>query len=230
VTLNDGQDEAGYLVKEFLRIKGVKSVRDKLAIYIRDLKQEFSQGMILPKKESAAPLNADSVLPTSSQNGVKNKEKEILNRPVSSSDLECTGVGVKIKCKNLKDEEDFKCSISELYRALTDKDMVRAFTTQDAMIDATKGGRFSLFGGNVHGEFTELVADKKLVMRWRFKSWPAEHYSMVTMTLTQRDDGTLLSLAQTGIPVTEYEKTSEGWKNFYWRSIKQTFGYGACFF
>ena len=35
--------------------------------------------------------------------------------------------------------------------------MIRAFTQCDAHIDATKGGRFQMYGGNVCGEFSELV-------------------------------------------------------------------------
>jgi len=35
--------------------------------------------------------------------------------------------------------------------------MVRAFTQNLAQLDAQKGGKFSLFNGNVSGEFTDLV-------------------------------------------------------------------------
>jgi len=40
--------------------------------------------------------------------------------------------------------------------------MVRAFTQNLAQLNAQKGGRFSLFDGNVSGEFTDLV-------RYRYK-------------------------------------------------------------
>jgi activator of HSP90 ATPase len=226
VTLNDGQD-GGYAIKEFLRTKGVQTIRVQLGQYIKQLKQEFSQGMILPRKDG--PVSNDSG-PKTAENGVKGKEKHVLNQPVQSADLVCGGVGLKIKCKTLKDEEEFKCSVSDLYRTLTDRDMIRIFTTDEAMVDSSKGGRFSLFGGNVLGEFVELVPDKKIVMRWRFKSWPAKHYSTVNIELHQKDDCTILKLSQTEIPIGEFDKTREGWKNHYWRSIKQRFGFGACLF
>ena len=35
--------------------------------------------------------------------------------------------------------------------------MVCAFSQSDAEVDAIKGGSFSMFGGNITGEFTELV-------------------------------------------------------------------------
>lgn len=62
-------------------------------------------------------------------------------------------------------------------------------------------------------------------MKWRFKSWPEEHYSKVTINLTQKADATELSLIQTGVPEKEFERTKEGWKMYYWQSIKQTFGF-----
>jgi len=138
-----------------------------------------------------------------------------------------TSLGVKFTCKMLKDDEEFKCSTAELYRALTDQQLVRAFTSSDAVVDSSKGGRFVLFGGNVTGEFIDLVPERKIEMKWRFKTWPEEHYSVVTIELTQQNDGTTLKLAQKEVPVNELEKTREGWKNYYWRAIKQTFGYGA---
>lgn len=69
--------------------------------------------------------------------------------------------------------------------------------------------------------------NKKIAMRWRFKSWPDEHYSTVSIVLTEKDTGTELQLTQTEIPEAEYERTRQGWINNYWEAIRQTFGFGA---
>lgn len=45
--------------------------------------------------------------------------------------------------------------------------------------------RFHLYGGNVHGVFDELIPEKKIVLRWRLKSWPSGHYSNVEIDLTE---------------------------------------------
>ena len=74
------------------------------------------------------------------------------------------------------------------------------------------------------------MPDRKIVMRWRFKSWPAGHHSNVTLELEQKQDGTELRLRQTEIPENSYEQTQDGWQSYYWKSIKQTFGYGAYFY
>ena len=71
---------------------------------------------------------------------------------------------------------------------------------------------------------------EKICMRWRSKSWPNEHYSNVTLELKQKDCTTDLVLTQTGIPDNEYDRTKEGWHQYYWEPIKMTFGFGARLF
>ena len=67
-------------------------------------------------------------------------------------------------------------------------------------------------------------------MRWRFKSWPTEHYSTVTLKITEKEDETELQLTQTEIPDNDYTRTKDGWHRYYWEPIKQTFGFGARLF
>lgn len=45
--------------------------------------------------------------------------------------------------------------------------------------------RFELFGGNINGEFIELVPNKKIVKSWRCNQWPAGHFSTVTLDLEE---------------------------------------------
>jgi len=211
-------------VKNFFRADGAQKIRELLGKYIVDLKSEFSQGMILPAKDDVSELKALDLNCTEANQASGASKKGESVQP--SKDVKWS-LGVKIPCKSLTLTEEFKCSTGDLYRALTDKEMIRAFTQSLAQVDAQKGGRFSLFNGNVVGEFTDLVTDKKIEMRWRFKTWPDEHYSNVTIELTQKADGVDLRLSQSGIPTNDFDRTKEGWQNYYWRSMKQTFGYGA---
>jgi len=43
----------------------------------------------------------------------------------SSKEVQRLAAGVKIPCKTLTTTEEFKCSISELYRALTDREVLQ---------------------------------------------------------------------------------------------------------
>ena len=64
-------------------------------------------------------------------------------------------------------------------------------------------------------------------MNWRNKRWPDEHYSVATLEFNEKEDCTILNLTQTGVPKNFYENTQDGWKNFYFNSIRQRFGYGS---
>lgn len=44
------------------------------------------------------------------------------------------------------------------------------------------------------------VPNQKIVQNWRIKRWPEEHYSVVTITIEQQNDNTILNLVQTGVP------------------------------
>lgn len=222
VTVTNEKDE-GYKVKEFMRKEGLSIIQAQVAKYIAELKTEFSQGMILAK-DASQKGSVNSAEKSSSPNVAKDK----LSQPVV--DNASKPLGVKIHCKRVTDKQKFQCSPGDLYRALTDKDMVKAYTRSEVKMNVEKGGQFILFGGNITGEFVELEYNKKIVMRWRTKSWPAEHFSTVTMDIDEKDDGTELKLTQTGVPDAEYERTRQGWNNFYWEAIKQTFGFGMRLF
>lgn len=228
---SDSSDTA-FAVKNFLCTSGTSKIREKLGLYITNLRNEFSQGMILPSKDSVSDMKALDIKDTKSDQVSANAKKVDKSAPATApaKDVQYSSLGVKIPCKSLSLTEVFKCSTDEIYRALTDKDMVRAFTQSIAQVDSQKGGRFTLFGGNVMGEFTDLQRGKKIEMRWRFKTWPDEHYSKVVIELSQQADGTELRLSQTGIPTNDFDRTKEGWQNYYWRSIKQTFGFGSFIF
>lgn len=87
--------------------------------------------------------------------------------------------------------------------------------------------RFALFSGAVTGKFEELVPGKTIRQTWRYKEWPAGHYSNVLIELEQTDGETKLKLHQTGIPSSDFERTKQNWHNYYWYSIKVTFGFGS---
>lgn len=67
-------------------------------------------------------------------------------------------------------------------------------------------------------------------MNWRNKRWREGYYSLATLDFSEKEDCTLIALSQTGIPENFLENTEEGWKNFYFNSIKQTFGFSSRIF
>jgi len=106
--------------------------------------------------------------------------------------------------------------------------MVRAFTQNSvSQYDCQQSGQFSLFGDNITGHFLDIIPYDRIDMLWRFKSWPKEHFSHVSLQFQDDIDQTKLIIQQSGVPKQFYDNTMEGWKRFYLESIKSTFGYGA---
>jgi activator of HSP90 ATPase len=64
-------------------------------------------------------------------------------------------------------------------------------------------------------------------MEWRLKTWASGHHSDVTIDIVQGSDNTTLKLTQQKVPVGAKSTVEQNWSNYYWNSIKRTFGYGA---
>ncbi|ESN92278.1 hypothetical protein HELRODRAFT_89741 [Helobdella robusta] len=223
VSLKENQnDEGAYKIKEFIRNKGLQVIRRQLHNYIKELKEEFSQGMILPTKDQSAP---DLV----SKNKVTNYQAEV-DTCTNSSSSNKHWIEVQGGCKTYDETVDFKCTVDEIFTVFVDRQKLEAFSRGPVEVDARIGGKFSLFGGNITGEFTNLLPYERIEMKWRSKTWPSPHHSSVVLQFDQKDDCTYVTLHQSGIPGSDYERTVEGWKHYYWFSIKQTFGFGAMLF
>lgn len=146
----------GWKLKEMIRNKGAALLRSTAGTYIQKLKTEFSQGMQLPKHPSQEVAKAGKSSPKTAIDAFKNGAscKQGGSESANSSSLGCP-----IATKKLTLEEEFKTTADELYATFTDRERVKAFTAGPVEIEAAKGGRFSLFTGNVTGEFTELVSE-----------------------------------------------------------------------
>nr|CAG4645665.1 EOG090X09QT [Lynceus sp. MCZ IZ 141354] len=205
-----------------LRKQVEKGLKSEMAAYVRSLKEEFTQGMILPKKD-------DGMNGADMQTAARVK-----HQPSDSLSMDKCNIKEdvkKVSTKDLKLNESFKCTVTELYSAFTIPEMVFAFTRGEATFKPTgpiaKGTQFALFGSNVEGTYETVEPNKKIIQKWRFKNWPANVYSTATFEFDEKEDHTDLTLTQKGIPANEFEKTLEGWKHYYFDSIKKTFGFGS---
>lgn len=145
-------------------------------MYVSGLREEFSKGMILPKKDEVKP---DNIKVLSS-----GFNKKINMTPVKSETNK--EIGLKLDTSTIKITQKFQCKAHEFYDAMTRIEMVTAFTRSAVKLDPVKGGKFQLFGGNIIGTFEELVPPKKIVQRWRYKQWPEGHYSTVTLNIEEK--------------------------------------------
>lgn len=125
--------------------------------------------------------------------------------------------------------DEFRTTAEELYNTFTDPQRTAAFTrAPPRQFDGSHvGGKFSIFDGNVVGEFVKLDSPKQIVQKWRLAQWPEGHFSTLEINFDQNDvDGvTIMRVTWTGVPVGQEDVTKHNWEGYYVRSIKQTFGY-----
>ncbi|XP_039597530.1 activator of 90 kDa heat shock protein ATPase homolog 1a [Polypterus senegalus] len=210
-----GKDEPETNLFELMKKEGTERIRQALGTYVQMLKTEFTQGMILPT------MNENN------QNAAKNEHNDIHKQPISKPYSLQERTGVKIPTCQFILKEDFLTSSEELYRVFVTEEMVQAFTHSSASVNPEKGGKFKLLEGNVTGEFLEMVPEEKIAMKWRYKTWPSEHYANITLLFKPAAGETHLEVHCNGVPIHEEERTKEGWQRYYFEGIKQTFGYGA---
>jgi activator of HSP90 ATPase len=231
------------VLKEMLRKgPGAKKIRALLSSYVSQLKNEYAQGLVLPKKGSeAAPTAKSSAAPKPASRPAAANGNEV---GMKALDLG----GCKLELAEVKIEENMKCTGQELYNALTQRDMIQIFTGSEAKmaVAGEAGGNFELLGGNITGQFIELVPFTKIVQSWRLKSWPQGVTSTVTISIKQTKEDTKVSIVQTGVPAKEVlscglvcqfiannfqvESTREGWQRYYFHAMKRSFGFGASLF
>ena len=213
-----GDSKNAEKLKELVRKNGIRMCREACRIYIKEIKNEYSTGMVLPTKEeqkSKDVPNKNHCKDRKFADGIQNltvKEKQPANQSICN-------VAVKLK-------EEFKTSADELFATLTQEGRLCAFTRSRCTSNPIPGGEFILMDGNICGSYVDLVENEKIVQKWRFKEWSQGIYSTVTIQLHQKSDNTILKLTQTGIPDFDTVRTEEGWKRHFWGPIKQTFGYG----
>jgi len=136
-----------------------------------------------------------------------------------------------VNTTTVTDTEEFRAPASELYQTFTDPQRITAFTRAAPKVfeGAKKGGKFELFGGNVSGEYIELVEPTKIIQSWRLDQWPKGHFSRLEINFDQNDvdNVTVMRVSWSGVPIGQEEVTKRNWGEYYVRSIKQTFGFGT---
>ncbi|NWI42727.1 AHSA2 ATPase, partial [Picathartes gymnocephalus] len=197
----------GDVLKDLMRTEGTTKVREALRDYLKALKTEFTLGMILPTK---APVGQEVAME-------RNPSGSSMQDSVTPQSLDM--VGVKIPTVRIQMREVFNSPADELYSIFTKKELVQKFSKCPAVIEAEKGGKLQMFEGCVSGEYTELVPSQRIVLKWRCRSWPDEHYATVALNFQDLAARSELELECKGVPVSHEESTRQCWKKQYFEEI-----------
>ena len=121
--------------------------------------------------------------------------------------------------KTIRQTYVIAASPQRVYEALTNADVISAWSGSEARMDAQPGGMFSLWDGSICGTNLELEPEKKLVQGWKEDTWDTE--SRVTFTLTPDGNGTRVDLLHEDVPDDAYDEIAEGWNIYYLGVLKE---------
>ncbi|GMS79296.1 hypothetical protein PENTCL1PPCAC_30352 [Pristionchus entomophagus] len=217
-------------IRHLINKKGVEAVRAALAVYIRELKEEFSKGLILPTDKPKAQVISKG------KTTVVDK-KQFMNNVVTDSaaatakkqqQTESTTSSGDVPTKSVSCVENFKVPPARLFECLTQREMVNAWTNGSAaQWDLKPDGDFALFGGMVTGKFLTIDEPRSLEFTWRLKSFPAGHFAHVVFTIKDKGDSTDITIDAANVPEHLAEETQNGFSRYYLQALARTFGFSS---
>ncbi|KAF8943611.1 hypothetical protein BGZ47_005256 [Haplosporangium gracile] len=212
----DADSTAKQPVRDLIRKSLAPLLRKKLSVFADDLIKVHGKDVQIEGETSKPSTPVPTPTPSPAP-GIK------VAASAASTPVATPGT---VNTTTLEDTVELQASAHDIYDVLLNQAKVQIWTRSNkSTIEAKVGTKFSLFGGSVTGEIKELVEDKKIVQSWRLSSWPAGHYSTVTMEITQNTNSTAIKFKQEGVPIGEQDTTRQNWSNYYWAEIKRTFGY-----
>jgi activator of HSP90 ATPase len=126
-----------------------------------------------------------------------------------------------MKTRTIRQSATFRASPHDVYEALMDSRKHSKFTGAKARISRKVGGRFTAYDGYIEGIHLDLKPNRMIVQSWRGSDWPKGHNSKATFSLTRVKGGTRLTFTQTGGPEKEYADIRQGWRDYYWKPMKE---------
>lgn len=209
-------------VKDLVRSKLVPQLRTELAKLAPALVTEHGKDL-----QHAPGVNPSSGF-TKATSYPQSTKKEV---SAPKTETTTTAAKVSVNTATVTASDEFRTTAEELFKTFTEPERLTAFTrgAPRQFDGAHVGGKFSIFDGNVTGEFVKLDSPKLLVQKWRLAQWPAGHFSTLEINFDQNDvDGvTQMRVSWTGVPAGQEDVTKQNWELYYVRSIKQTFGFGT---
>jgi activator of HSP90 ATPase len=92
--------------------------------------------------------------------------------PTPTTSTTATPAKKSLRVTNLSLKEKFVCRPMDLIQCFIEPNRVRAYAGGDSTITGEKGGKFSLFGGAVQGEITELVGYVRSQFLIKYRTYP----------------------------------------------------------
>jgi uncharacterized protein YndB with AHSA1/START domain len=111
-------------------------------------------------------------------------------------------------------------SAQEIYEAWLDSLAHTEMTGSEAVMSEEVGAEVTAWDGYISGRNLELVPGERIVQSWRTTAFDDEHEdSIVTVTLEEVEDGTLLTLVHSQVPDGQTRHQEGGWEKHYFEPM-----------
>lgn len=115
-------------------------------------------------------------------------------------------------------------SAQEIYDAWLDSLAHSQMTGGAARMSREPGAEVSAWDGYISGRNLELVPGERIVQSWRTAQFADEHDdSIITVTLEEAPDGTLLTLVHSNVPDEQKSYEEGGWQSNYFEPMQVYF-------
>jgi uncharacterized protein YndB with AHSA1/START domain len=115
-------------------------------------------------------------------------------------------------------------SAQEIYEAWLDSLAHSEMTGAEAVMSDELGAEVAAWDGYISGRNLELVPGERIVQSWRTTEFTDEHEdSIITVTLEEIEDGTLLTLEHSKVPQDQKSYEEGGWQEHYFEPMKEYF-------
>jgi len=105
-----------------------------------------------------------------------------------------------------------------LYALFMDSAKHSAATGMPAKISAKLGGKWSAFGGMIHGKTLALVPNQMIVQTWRSTGWKKTDPDSIVVAQFEKSasGGATVYLTHIGVPEHDHKGVTQGWTKYYW--------------
>jgi uncharacterized protein YndB with AHSA1/START domain len=116
-------------------------------------------------------------------------------------------------------------SADDIYDAWVDSRAHSEMTGAEATQSDKIGAAVSAWGDYISGRNLELVPGERIVQTWRTQDFTDAHEdSVITVTLEEVAEGTLLTLVHSNVPKEQMSYEHGGWQEHYFEPMQEYFG------
>jgi activator of HSP90 ATPase len=120
--------------------------------------------------------------------------------------------------------ESFPIASKKLYSAWLSSKEHSLFTGSKAVVSKGLNRKFTAYDGYISGKNLILEPNKRIVQSWRATDFPDKHPdSFIEIVFDPKKAGTKVTLKHSGIPEGMGKDYKKGWKDFYFKPMKEYF-------